>query len=177
MVIFGRQAINATYSSFEAPHNYHIIFELNLEHEARGKFIRDQQSNPEHATYTVESEKLILPEMLESSRPFKANVYRGHFNRGGVKILENVTVEIKAVLYAQKLDASLKPHKDLQFFVFGNAREQYAVHKISRRSEFDQIIQVSADYNLLIDSPITFVMPDYENRVAGVSGNVVADIT
>ncbi|MEO5592410.1 MAG: hypothetical protein ABIR15_02620 [Chitinophagaceae bacterium] len=47
---------------------------------------------------TIEPEKFILCDMIARPRTLKASLYRVHFERGGVKIAENIEVQIKQVI-------------------------------------------------------------------------------
>jgi hypothetical protein len=174
MVIFGNEKIYAYHlPMFDAPHNYQVILELTFDAETLRIFKRDQQLNPEHATYTIEPEKFVLPEMLDNPRPFRVNIYRGHFERGGVKIITGAVVQIADVKYSNLLDAS-RQKGQMQFFVFGNTKEQYAVHVLTNKPDFDQIIQVSLDLAMLKDQKyVTVNFPALENSPIGVSGNAV----
>lgn len=175
MVIFGREKLYAYHlPMFHPPHNYQVIFQIQLDKETMLGLVRDHQLNPEHATYTLEPEKFILPDMIANPQAFKANIYRGHFERGGVKVFSDVTVQIADVLYSNELNAMAERGETFKLLVFGNQKEQYAAHLLTNKPDFDQIIQVNLDPSLLKDAKFIKVdFPSLENRITGVSGNAL----
>ncbi|KLT69687.1 hypothetical protein [Flavobacterium sp. ABG] len=172
MAIFGRNKIYAYHlPMFRSPHDYQIVLELVFDERIRQQFIRDQQEHPEHATYTIEPEKFILPEMIANPRPFRASIYRGHFERGGIKIAESVAVRIQEVIYFKKLSPNTIKPKTTDFILFGNNREQFAVHSIAKAPDFDQILQIKTGERL--DTYKIFTFDETVNAPIGVSGNTI----
>lgn len=175
MLIFGTEKIYASHLPlFHSPHNYQIILELQLDDAAKQQFISDQQQHPEAATYTIEPEKFILPQMIATPKPYTANIYRGHFERGGIKIMENITVQIKQVVYFKKFNVDESKEAAADFILFGNSKEQFAVHHISNKPDFEQIIQVTANNPLSsADKFIIITINPAANTPIGVSGNTI----
>lgn len=175
MVIFGTNKIYASHlPMFHSPHNYQVLLEIKFSDPIKkNAFVRDQQLHPEHATYTIEPVRFVLPEQIRTRSPYTANVYRGHFERGGTKILEDVRFEIVNVLHFREFESGDSRSTEPHYLVFGNSREQYAVHKITQKPDFDHIVQVSADPVFLQDSVVQITFPSRENQVLNVSGNVV----
>jgi hypothetical protein len=175
MVIFGHHKIYASHLPlFHAPHDYQIILELELSKEDVQKFIADQQQHPESVTYTIEPEKFILAEMVTKLGSFKANLYRGHFERGGIKIYDSLQVKIASVIYFKKFDPREAHAANSVFLVFGNEQERYAAHQISNKPDFDQIIlikdkQPSGD----AEHQCVLVILGDTHEPLGVSGNAV----
>jgi hypothetical protein len=176
MLIFGTNKIYASHlPMFHSPHNYQVILELDLDGIAKQKFVTDQNSHPQFTAYTIEPEKFILPEMIANPKPFTANIYRGHFERGGMMIAENISVKIKQVIYFEKFDRGESKSPDADFILFGNIKEQFAAHHITNKPDFDQIIQVQTDTALINEhaafKTVTFKSAD--NTPAGISGNAI----
>lgn len=172
MAIFGKDKIYGSHlPMFHSPHNYQIILELSFDEKTKQQFIKDQNEHPEFATYTLEPETFVLPEMIANTRAFKASIYRGHFERGGIKIAESVIVKIAEVIYFKQftLDA-IKP-KSSDFILFGNKKEQFAVHHISNVPDFDQILQIKTTEKL--DKYKILSFDDTTNAPIGVSGNTI----
>lgn len=173
MLIFGNEKIYASHLPlFHSPHDYQIILELELIAADKKKFIADQQLHPEFTTYSIEPEKFVLPDMIASPKPFKVNVYRGHFERGSTALLEQVTVTIRQVIYFKKLNLADVKDTSTKFILFGNSKEQYAAHRLSNKPDFEQIMQVSSN---IIDANkyelINFISD--VNAPVGVSGNSI----
>lgn len=143
MMLMGSEIIYASHlPMFHSPHDYQIISVLELSKDDQAKYILDKKKHPDELIYTIEPETFVLPEMINHTKTFKANIYRGHFERGGEKFLENITVKISQVIYYKQFDKkSIKP-KNLQYLLFGNAKEQFLVHRISARPDFDENIAI-----------------------------------
>jgi hypothetical protein len=169
MLIFGTSKIYASHlPMFRMPHNYQIILELVLDAKAQQKFITDQKQNPQYTTYTIEPEKFVLPDMIAKKGTFKANLYRGHFERGGIKIADSITIKIVEVVYFKKFDANATKQTEANFIVFGNSKDQFAVHQISNKPDFEQILQVKTKVSKL--ETVSF---SANNNPLGVSSNTI----
>lgn len=172
MLIFGREKIYTSHLPlFHAPHNYQVILEIELDKAAKEEFNKDRQLHPEFTTYTIEPERFILPDKISSKGSFKASLYRGHFERGGTKILDSIHIKIFAVIYFKMFDpAAVKPTA-ANYLLFGNNKEQFAVHQVSNKPDFEQIIQVKAE---LGNEMFSTVILSGTNNPAGVSGNTIS---
>ncbi len=109
--------------------------------------MKNQTSSGE-TLYTLAPEPFVLPEMIKSPRPFKGQIFLGHFERGGKLIASEVTVTITRVIYAQKLRSEDMPPAHGSYFVFGNQSEQFVAHLITAKPDFDQIVKIKYDRDL-----------------------------
>jgi hypothetical protein len=174
MLIFGKEKIYASHLPlFHTPHNYQIILELELDKKTKAQFVRDQQLHPEFTTYTIEPEKFILPEMIKTPGPFKVNIYRGHFERGGSLFIKQITASIKEVIYFKKFEPSEAKANDTKFILFGNSREQFAAHFITNHPDFEQIIQVNTSLSAVDKKFEIITFTTKTNTPMGVSSNIV----
>lgn len=176
MLIFGKNKIYAYHlPMFHSPHNYQIILELELTEEEKGLFIEEQKSNTEYATYTIEPETFVLPQMIAKGNSFMVDLYRGHFERGGKKIASKIKVVIKEVLFYNKFKSDEKRSATNSFILFGNDKEQFMAHLLTNKPDFDQIIEVKAPFDSIIKGKNNVVIDtdSTENSVLGVSGNEI----
>lgn len=174
MLIFGKEKIYASHlPMFHSPHNYQIILELELDENTKKLFIQDQDKNPKYNSYTIEPEDFILPNMIGNPKPFKANLYRGHFERGGKEIASNVVVKIKQVIFYKKFNPDEVRSATTNFILFGNSKEQFMVHEITNKLDFDQIIEVKTDLAALSkkENYTIIKVNKSENSAVGVAGN------
>jgi hypothetical protein len=148
MFLCGGKGGDALYAShlplFHAPHDYQILLELRLNASSQAAYKQSLQKFPRETVYTIEPEKFVLPQMIAAPRPFKATLYRGHFERGGKPIAE-ATVEIAQTLYFKKFDTSAQHGGTPYYLVFGTKKQKYAAHLISAKPDFDQILEISGD--------------------------------
>jgi hypothetical protein len=171
MLIFGTDKIYASHlAMFHAPHNYQIIIEVVLEKVAKQKFVADQKAHPEFTTYTIEPEKFVLPDMISKQGSFKANLYRGHFERGGVKIADSILVKIVSIVYFKNFDITESKLSTSNFIVFGGSKEQFAAHQISHQPDFEQILQVKTT---LEKNKKEIINCATSNHPIGISGNTI----
>ena len=176
MLVFGNTTLYASHLPlFHTPHNYQVILELKCSKKNLKKFQSDQRHHPACNTYTIEPETFILPDMLAQPRSFKVKLYRGHFERGGVLIASDITVEIKQIIYYKKLEPSTPKLPEASYIIFGNDKEQYAVHTLSNKPDFEQIIEVNCSHSgWLQEKNYTQINLQSENMPLGVSENTIS---
>jgi|SRR6476661_921521 len=144
MLLVGTEQVYASHlPMFHRPHDYQVWLELELDSAGRAAFRRSHAEFPQEAVYTLEPEKFVLPAMLAHPRPFRASLYRGHFERGGKAIAENVVVRIRKVLYCQQLDPNKVVAGPPAYLLLGNAQEQFLAHRIGARPDYDQVLRVT----------------------------------
>lgn len=125
---------------FHSPHDYQAIFAATFSHDAFVIYQDARNNNPDEI-FTLVPETFSLPDMAANPKPFKAQIFRGHFERGGKKIAET-TVEI-SVLYLKKFRPNATEPEKPQFILFGNTNEQFAAHQIFAKPNYDQIFSVT----------------------------------
>jgi hypothetical protein len=126
--------------------------------------------HPEFTTYTIEPELFILPDKIQSRGSFKANLYRGHFERGGIKIADSIKIKISTIIYFKKFDETEKKLTNSAYLLFGNGKEQFAVHQISNKPDFEQIILVKT--GLRKNNCDTAIFSELNDPV-GIGGNTI----
>lgn len=156
MVIFGKSTVYLSHlPMFHNPHDYQAIMEVEIE----------KDPGRTSGLHTIVPEEFSLPEMMANPRPFKAEIYAGHFERGG-KLLGSTTVKIKKILIFKKLNPNGKRPSQLTYYSFGNGKEEFFVHKISSRPDFDHILQVENSADSVFKEK-TFSFPDTQPLTSG----------
>jgi hypothetical protein len=143
MLLFGKA--NTIYVShlpmFHNPHDYQLIAHLNMPSEAIKAYKQSLAEHPEETIYTLVPESFVLPEMVAHPEPFKADLVRGHFERGGTEIVTQVTVSFGKIVHFRKFDPkAIKPAAST-FLYFGSREEAFLAHYITARPDFDQVIE------------------------------------
>jgi hypothetical protein len=128
---------------FHTPHDYQVI--LEVEFDSTSKAIYDQSVGTASELYTIEPETFVLPNMTKAGNSFQATLYKGHFERGGVPVAENVTIKIVKVLYFKKFQPGETQLAQASYILFGNENEQFIAHIITAKPDFDQILTVKVD--------------------------------
>jgi hypothetical protein len=176
MLILGMDKIYTSHlPMFHAPHDYQIILEVELDNAAKKTFLKDQAKHPEHTTYTIEPERFVLPDMVENPKPFKANLYRGHFERGGTKIISNATIKITRTVYFKKFIPGEAKSVSSDFILFGDGPARFLAHRISNKPDFEQIIQVQVPPAAFVrkEKLATIALDPTANVPIGVSGGEI----
>lgn len=127
---------------FHSPHDYQVILKIKLDEPSTTTYQKDRVVHPENKMYTLEPEKFVLPAILNDVTTFKANIYRGHFERGGELISKDAQIEITKVLYFHKLNKDKSEGNPCDFILFGDQKQQFLAHQILNRPDFDEISQI-----------------------------------
>ncbi|GAA4349214.1 hypothetical protein GCM10023185_05760 [Hymenobacter saemangeumensis] len=144
MLLVGTQQVFASHlPMFNRPHDYQVWLELELDSATLKTYQTSRRAYPQEALYTLEPEKFVLPAMVAKPHPFRASLYRGHFERGGTAIVENVEVHIKKVLYFRQLNPQEAPPTHPAYLLLGNAQEQFLAHRIAGQPGYDQVLRVT----------------------------------
>lgn len=113
----------------------------------------------------------------------KGTVVRGHFERGGVPIAEDVTARIVRVIHFERLDPALRhdERRTLTYLCFGRPGGLHLAHEITARPDFDQVLavrMVPPGEGFERPVPVTFDRPDASRRrlVAGDTADGVFDL-
>ncbi|WP_299765021.1 hypothetical protein [uncultured Dokdonia sp.] len=178
MLLFGSEDIYASHlPMFYSPHDYQVLLELTFSNEDKQKYIEHKKQHPNSPTYTIAPERFVLPDMINNPRPFKITVYQGHFERGGITILKDISVSIKHVVYFKKFNPKDAKIKTADYILFGNNKEQFLVHQISNKPDFEQIIEVKTSLQSFSeDQRYTILTLNRDNNSPiGVSGNTVME--
>ena len=142
MLIVGQSRIYLSHlPMFHSPHDYQVLLEGHFSSEGE-KAYRNSLDSSSETIYTLVPEAFVLPEILQNRRTFEAQIYKGHFERGGTVIADKVTVVIDRVLYFKKFATDEAKPKEARYVLFGHREEMFLAHTISAKPDFDQIIKV-----------------------------------
>lgn len=143
MLLMGKTQIYASHLPlFHAPHDYQVILELHIDASSTEVYKESLKNFPKKTVYTLEPERFELPLMLHNPVAFKANIYRGHFERGADEIVHDAIVHIIKVLYFKQLDGRISQPLDYNALLFGNVSELFLAHLITSAPDFDQISSI-----------------------------------
>jgi hypothetical protein len=152
MLIIGKDVVYASHLPMfriqtwgEVPHDYQVILKLKLDEASDKLFKKDQAEHPKTVLYTINPEAFILPDMIAKPRPFKAELYRNHFERKDSVRIATINITIEKVVLFKKFDPKAIQLKEAKYLVFGSGKERFMAHVISQRPDFDQVIQVQTD--------------------------------
>ena len=142
MLVLGEDKIFLSHlPMYHSPHDYQAILEVSVPANVKSAYLASKEAHSEKV-YTLVPESFVLPDMIAKPRPFKAKLFRGHFERGGEAITGDITVTIKNVVYFTKLNANQPRPAVSQYLSFGSGQEWFLAHVITDRPSFDQIVQL-----------------------------------
>ena len=143
MLLFGKEVIYLSHlPMFHNPHNYQVLLEVEMSPKAMLTYTQALKNYPNETVYTIVPEVFSLPKLKDELKVFKAQVYKGHFERGGQAITKSIEFKVKSVLLFKELhDGTTKPIDSKQTLI-GNKFEQYLIHQINSVPDFDQVTKV-----------------------------------
>jgi len=177
MVVLGHQTLYLSHlPMFHSPHDYQVILEVAFPHAAQAQYDADCQTSGE-VLYTFAPEKFTLPDLAypDAAHPNRtqivADIYRGHFERGGVPILEKIAVEVRRIIHFRKFEPQTAAELScLEYFFFGSPQELFVAHFITRPPDFDHLLSAqvsnapfSAD---ALQAGVAVMFPDRANTIA-----------
>jgi hypothetical protein len=156
MMVVGEKSVFLSHlPMFMSPHNFQVVLEATF--TSGGKNVQeiytgDRQSHRQTKMYTLRPEESFkLPSLFTPNPPsrnsFKGTILRGHLERGGEEIegLIQIDVNVKRIVYAQKLGRGLDKSDKLTYILFGEGQELFLAHVIAKAPDFDQILSVKID--------------------------------
>jgi len=152
---------------FHRPHDYQVIVEADLGN-ATAVYLNDRNTHPHQTVYTLVPETFVLPEMIQNPRPFRADLFRGHFERGGIQIAGNAVITIKKVIYFTKFNPNAAKPDQLTYLLFGRPNQAFLAHIISAKPDFDHVVSTVVEDPRISDLLKSGVTPmlEVENTAA-----------
>lgn len=143
MLVFGEKTVYFSHlPMFHQPHDYQVIFVPKLDEETKSFYLADKQNHPEAKYYTFVPELMILPEVIQGAKVFKGDLYRGHFERGGVLVKKGITVQVEQLVYFKKFNPKDEKPKTPSYILFGDTEESWLAHVITVKPDFDHILAI-----------------------------------
>ncbi len=149
MLLFGDE--EALYLShlpmFASPHNFQVILEVGFDAAVRDTFLSDRQAAGD-GIHTFVPELFPIVELHDQGgdgparTSIRGTIFRGHFERGGKPIAEDIVAAVRHVVYFVELDVAAKRGEDwdLSYLCFGHPGRLYLAHAIKARPDFDHVV-------------------------------------
>ncbi|MFD0360791.1 hypothetical protein ACFQZZ_04935 [Nocardia sp. GCM10030253] len=129
---------------FMAPHNAQVLLDVELDERGAAALHADRQAGVA-GIHTFDPMEFPLAELDPRTGPVRTTIrgtlVRGHFERGGTPIADEVLATIRMVLYFADLDPN-EQHggEPLTYLCFGRPGRLYLAHAINGRPSFDHIV-------------------------------------
>jgi hypothetical protein len=184
MFVFGKDKVYLSHlPMFHAPHNYQVLLQVEFTKEVKATYLEEKLQDKFQSVYTIVPESFILPEVVTDGNSFKAVLYKGHFERGGSPITKEINITIKKVLYFKKFDKSAVKTPHGKYIIIGNKTEQFIIHKVIAKPDFDQVIKLDGSNKTLIaillkTTHLNVIIPSSSNTIPLKEGeNLIAKLS
>lgn len=128
---------------YNKPHDAQIIYKVSVAEPHVRYLVRDAD------LVTIKPEPFNLQRMMRGEVfSITADVYTGHFERGGMKTYESVTVNLNEQLYFRALK-DLPPSNNTQEYdsIPLGSNKRMLVHKIQSRPSYDHLVLFHENVN------------------------------
>ena len=175
MALFGdRDGLYASHlPMFHAPHDYQAVLQVRLADPQLDRALRARMQGTT-ALWTIDPERFLLSRLAPGSasplQGFSADIFSGHFERGGQRTHAGTSFVIEKVVYFQRLDPAARTRGESHYLPVGN----YLFKRIDSRPDLDHIVKLAAP----APGALTIRKEDLSNpegaigRVAPVLGTV-----
>jgi hypothetical protein len=180
MMVVGQRAIYLSHlPMFDNEHRFQVILEATLAKSGKSLstvYLDDRRGHADVKMYTLEPQELFVLARLFGTdgtprRSFRGTMFRGHLERGGVRVarLNDVEVTVKRVIYAQEIGskAGIARSDALDYILFGDGTEMFLAHRIAEAPDFDQLLGVKiSGHSFTADDlkrGVSITVPDRQN--------------
>ncbi|AUN97177.1 hypothetical protein C0V70_03440 [Bacteriovorax stolpii] len=141
MVLFGQEKLMAYHlPMYHKIHNKQVVLEYSLSAELKTKLLSHMT---EGQFLTFVPAPFDLEAFLLKPHALVGDVYAGHFEKEGVVVMENVTLDNVKVLYQRTL---IKPNAQANhYLLFGTPSDLYEVHLLNGGLQVDHILKASVN--------------------------------
>ncbi len=123
---------------YNKPHNVQLLYKLDNNDLSVLQTVRDSQF------ITIKPKPFNLQRLMRGEKMvIKADLYAGHYNRGGMLVYKDISLAFDKQLYVRSLD-DLKPSSKKQEYDVVSLKQNYKIyiHKIQQAPSFDHILAV-----------------------------------
>jgi len=123
---------------YTKPHNVQLLYKIDNKDLAVLQTIRDSQF------ITIKPKPFNLQRLIRGDKMvIQADLYAGHFNRGGMLVYENISLSFSKQLYVRSFD-DIKPSSNKQEYDVISISQNYKIyiHRIQQAPSFDHILGV-----------------------------------
>ncbi|NQZ81860.1 MAG: hypothetical protein HRT52_12675 [Colwellia sp.] len=157
LVLFNKgSAIYASHLvSYAEPNNVQILYKLNVQDIALIQLVRDAD------LVTIKPEVFNLQRMMRGEKfEIKADIYLGHFKRGGMLTYKDMTITFHKKLYHRVMENLEQSNTRQKYDVVQLPRkERILVHKIQFPPSYAQIIYLADDVSCITNFTSSKAVP------------------
>lgn len=130
---------------YHKPHDVQLIYKLDSKDLALLQTVRDGQLT------TIKPKPFNLDQLIRGDKMIiTADVYAGHFERGGMLVYENMPLNFTKQLYVRQLnDIEASNNKQTYDVVELSKNYKIFVHRIQQAPSYDQLIHIDVEAGCL----------------------------
>jgi hypothetical protein len=142
-------------SSYKEPKNVQLIYEIDNKNLALMNLVRDAD------LVTILPKPFNLEHLLRAEHlKITADVYMGHFARGGILTYQGIELDLTKQLYLRMLDDPEKSHIRHKYdSVMLQNDQRLLVHQIQTPPSYDQIILLFDNVNCITEFAASSAVP------------------
>ena len=172
MLVVGTDVVYLSHlPMFHAPHDYQLIFEAGLDAKVLDDYRRDNVAHADTYYTLVPTDRWVLPNTIVEGASFRADLYRGHFERDGTPIRQGITVKVRRIVHFRRFDTG-RTADPTQWIAFGRGREHFLAHRIEAAPDMDQIVQLAS--SPVEGQAVRLALPDESKRSEPKAGELKA---
>ncbi|MBZ9612284.1 hypothetical protein [Rheinheimera maricola] len=127
---------------YRPPHDYQLVYEVTLAADIQQAVLAQLQQN---RLLTLLPADFDLRRMINATTfTVNADIYQGHFERGGERWLSGIAVTFNRQLYQRQLPDVNKPADNGSYTAFSHHGQMFLLHQIGTAPGYDHILKVSA---------------------------------
>ncbi|WP_019028223.1 hypothetical protein [Colwellia piezophila] len=138
LVVQGSSIYASHLPLYKKPHNVQLLYQLDNKDLAVLQTVRDSQF------ITIKPKPFNLQRLMRGEKiVIQADLYAGHFERGGMLIYQNISLTFDKQLYVRTFD-DIKPSSRQQEYDVVTLKQNYRIyiHRIQQAPSFDHILSV-----------------------------------
>ncbi len=147
MVLFGgRDGLFLSHlPMFHAPHDHQVLLEIELSDAALDQTLRATlEARP--GLWTINPEPFALTDLWKKEQPlkaFSAELFEGHFERGGTVRFKAVQIRIRRVVLHAKLKPLPRTKSSVGYQIVRHGSSAFLVKRLNMRPDFDHIVRLN----------------------------------
>lgn len=152
----GSTIIASHLASYNSPHNLQLLYKLSVKDVALVQLVRDG------GLITIKPKPFNLQRLQRGeSLTINADVYLGHFERGGLLTYKNMPLNFAKKLYSRTL-TELKDSSKTQEYAAVKLRknEKLLIHKIQKAPSFDHLLIIDEVASCLLKFNTSSAIPE-----------------
>jgi hypothetical protein len=141
----GRALFASHLPNYNQPHNAQILYSVDVDDAALLNLVRDAD------LVTIRPKPFNLQQLIRGDAlNLEADVYMGHFERGGSLTFKNMEITLKEQLYLRMLDKLEAPSRIQKYdTVVLKGKQRIVIHQIQASPSYDHLVLLYDDINCI----------------------------